>query len=167
MKYALKKFVAWYDRHQNITTVITAALFLTQILHLYWLGVHVLSERLFGVTFFDPSPFWQNLIIVFDYFEIPALVSATILYGRRYQKTGSLGALRNLIFINLQYLHIFWITDEFVEAVVRGGPRVTILPPWLALIAIVIDYLEVPVIIETLRDAVRIVRKRLVQQRRT
>lgn len=56
-----------------------------------------------------------------------------------------------LFFINSQWLHIYWITDEFVlEHITRHvGP--SILPVWLAWVAILIDYLELPVIVDTLR----------------
>jgi len=56
-----------------------------------------------------------------------------------------------LIFLNSQFLHIFWITDEFVEARLTGAPEITVLPIWLAIVAIAIDYLELPVIFETIK----------------
>lgn len=157
-------FVQWYDKHERTATIITAILFSTQLLHLYWLATNVIAERLFGTVFFDPNEFWQNLIIIFDYFEIPALMSATILYGRRLHKKREWKSVRNLIFVNIQYLHIFWITDEFVESVVTNAPQATILPAWLAITAIIIDYLELPVIIETIRDTWKIVSKKSKQR---
>lgn len=131
---------------------------------MFWLATHVLAERFFGEPWFEPNDFWQTLIIVFDYFEIPALLSATLLYGRRWYKNRSdKTALRNLIFVNLQYLHIFWITDEFAEAVLTGGPQATILPAWLAIVAILIDFLEIPVMYESFKEATKIIKKRLKQ----
>jgi len=50
-------------------------------------------------------------------------------------------------------LHLFWITDEFViEQFARMGERATLLPLWLAWLAIAIDYLELPVIYDTIRN---------------
>jgi hypothetical protein len=46
-------------------------------------------------------------------------------------------------------LHILWITDEFVVA--EFGGESTGIPGWLAWIAILIDYLELPVIFDTFR----------------
>jgi hypothetical protein len=47
----------------------------------------------------------------------------------------------------LQIYHIFWLTDEIVyEAIFQTIPIV--IPPFLAWIAIFIDYLELPVILD-------------------
>ncbi|MCH7641242.1 hypothetical protein IID22_03535 [Patescibacteria group bacterium] len=56
-----------------------------------------------------------------------------------------------LVLINSQWLHIFWITDAFVLDSLTGGETRTILPFWLAWVAIFIDYLELPVIFDTLK----------------
>lgn len=159
-KKAVQTFFTWYDKHQNLNTVITAVLFCTQLLHLFWLATHVLALRLFDESYFTPNEAVQNLIVIFDYFEIPALISATLLYGRRLHKQYTFKSLRNLLFVNVQYLHIFWITDEFAEAIFTGQTPHTILPAWLALVAIVIDYLELPVIYETLKDTASIIKNR-------
>ena len=54
-----------------------------------------------------------------------------------------------LAFLNSQWLHIFWITDEFVVS--TNEDMATALPAWLAYVAILIDYLELPVIYDTFR----------------
>ncbi len=54
-----------------------------------------------------------------------------------------------LVFLNSQWLHIFWITDEFV--IVAGDGESTSLPAWLASVALLIDYLELPVIYDTVK----------------
>ncbi|MBI3255992.1 MAG: hypothetical protein HYZ63_03405, partial [Candidatus Andersenbacteria bacterium] len=65
-----------------------------------------------------------------------------------------------LVFLNTQWLHLFWISDEFVIHTFLGEPHGgTILPTWLAWVAIMIDYLEVPVIIDTLRKVGRALKK--------
>jgi hypothetical protein len=47
----------------------------------------------------------------------------------------------------LQIYHIFWLTDEIVyDAIFQTIPIV--IPPFLAWIAIFIDYLELPVILD-------------------
>ena len=56
------------------------------------------------------------------------------------------------MFLNSQWLHIFWITDEFV--VESNESQATVLPAWLAYAAILIDYLELPVIADTVRKTV-------------
>jgi hypothetical protein len=55
-----------------------------------------------------------------------------------------------LFLINTQWLHIFWITDEFVVdllAIHETNIKAHVLV-WLA---IFIDYLEIPVIIDTIK----------------
>lgn len=145
----LKRFWAWYERHYTLTVGLTAGLFLLQIVHLYWLGMHVVALRLLGESYFTLTPWWQFLIIIVDYTEIPALISTSILYIYELQKRFSWKAILFLIMLNSQWLHLFWITDEFVLDQFSGRPD-TILPVWLAWVAIMIDYLEVPVIIDTI-----------------
>jgi hypothetical protein len=55
-----------------------------------------------------------------------------------------------LFMLNTQWLHIFWITDEVVVQYFAGP----VAPQWnalLAWVAILIDFLELPVIYDTLR----------------
>ncbi len=52
-----------------------------------------------------------------------------------------------ILLINSQWLHIFWITDEIL---LEQG----ILSPFLAWLAILIDYLELPVIFDTMKRTV-------------
>ena len=58
-----------------------------------------------------------------------------------------------MILINSQWLHLFWITDEIIYAQFTGEAAFMI-PAWLAWIAISIDYLELPVIYDTIKKAV-------------
>jgi len=62
-----------------------------------------------------------------------------------------------LLFLNSQWLHIFWITDEYVAGELSAGSA---LPPFLAWVAILIDYLELPVIFDTLKRLATAVRQR-------
>lgn len=151
----LQRFFAWYERHYRINVTVTMGLFLLQIVHLYWLAAHVIALRLWGVSYFTPDAFWQFVIIMVDYTEIPALLSTTVLYLYELRKgTSFWKSILFIILLNTQWLHLFWITDEFVVDQFSGANG-TILPFWLAWIAILIDYLEVPVIIDTIIKAIR------------
>jgi len=148
------RFLAWYERHYRVAVTLTTILFFLQIVHLYWLGAHVISERLAGVSFFTPNSFWQTVIILVDYTEIPALISTTILYAYELSKGFSWKSVLFIVLLNTQWMHLLWITDEFVVEKFSGAGG-TILPAWLAWIAIMIDYLEVPVIIDTIAKTLR------------
>lgn len=154
-----EKFWKWYNKHLLLNTGIAAGLFILQLVHLYWLTTHVVFHRVFEVSLWNPSPFLEWLLIFIDYTEIPALITTSLVYINELRKKYNFKNILYLIFLNSQFLHIFWITDEFVEARLTGAPELTILPIWLAFIAIAIDYLELPVIFETLKkvfDGIRI-----------
>lgn len=163
MKKLFASFFAWYEKYTEQNTIIVAALFLTQILHLTWLALFVIADKLTGQPLWEPSGFFETLIIIFDYFEIPAIVATSLFYINKLRSNrASAKSLRNLIFINSQWLHIFWISDEFViDKLTSAAQYSTILPLWLAWAAIFIDYLELPVIYDTLKEAIIIFRKRL------
>lgn len=141
-------FWGWYERHYTLILWATTLLFVLQVVHLYWLGTHVIAGRLLGYSLFNPPSFWQYVIIAVDYTEVPALISTSMLYIYELQKRFSWKAVVFLILLNSQWLHLFWITDEFVVNQFAGRAA-TLLPVWLAWVAIMIDYLEVPVMIDT------------------
>jgi hypothetical protein len=145
---AKKGFWGWYERHYSLILWLTTLLFFLQVIHLYWLGTHVVLHRMFGWNIWNPSALFQYLIILVDYTEVPALISTSVLYLYELQKKFSWKAVAFLVMLNSQWLHLFWITDEFVVNQFAGRPD-TILPVWLAWVAIFIDYLELPVIIDT------------------
>lgn len=165
-------FWAWYERHYAANLAISTALFALQLVHLYWLATHVIALRLIGENFFMVTPFMQTVIVLVDYTEIPALVSTTLLYAYHLRRRFSWKPIFFLVFLNSQWLHLFWITDEFVLDQFQGRPTETVLPLWLAWVAILIDYLEVPIIIDTfvklgvllakgnVRGALEVVRKK-------
>lgn len=133
--------------------LLTTTLFTSQLVHLYWMTTHVAFLRLFGESFFNPSHGLELALIFVDYLEIPALIGATLLYVRDIIKNGlTFKSLLFLFLINSQYLHIFWITDELII----GG----VLPIWLSWIAISIDYLELPVIIDTNIKTFRLIKQK-------
>lgn len=143
----MKRFWAWYERHYTLNVGLTAVLFLWQIFHLYWLGADVIAPRLTGVSYFHPNTFFRYLLIVVDYTEIPAIISTSLLYLFELQHRFSWRALGLLVLLNSQWLHLFWLTDEFVVRALQGTSG-TVLPVWLAWAAIFIDYLELPVIFD-------------------
>jgi hypothetical protein len=154
----LDRFFAWYERHYVVNITFTAALFLLQLVHLYWLSADVVASRLVGQSYFELTPLWQFLIILVDYTEIPSLLSTTVLYLYQMRKGNVARNLLFLVFVNSQWLHLFWITDEFVINQFQGD-HYTVLPLWLAWVAIFIDYLELPVIIDTIVKSVRAIRQ--------
>ncbi|HEX2053216.1 MAG TPA: hypothetical protein VHJ78_05735 [Actinomycetota bacterium] len=116
---------------------LSAVLFFTQIVHLVWMTTYVIPLQL------GSSPIWsppEAPLALADYLELPAIIATSALYIRTRNWT-------MLLLVNVQLFHIFWITDEFVLE--RGT-----LNPIAAWIAILIDYLELPVIIDTIRRAV-------------
>jgi hypothetical protein len=117
---------------------LSAVLFFTQIVHLIWMTTYVIPIQL------GSSPIWsppEAPLALADYLELPAIIATSVLYIRTKN-------WKMLFLVNVQLFHIFWITDEFVLD--RGT-----LVPVLAWIAILIDYLELPVIFDTIRRAVR------------
>ena len=152
--FPFNKFWDWYEKHLALNTSVAAFLFFLQIIHLIWLSLHVVSFELFGQILWEPGAFWQNIIILVDYTEIPALFTTSLVYINILRKNGyRLKETLYLSFLNIQFLHIFWITDEFVIEAFTGAGGGTVLPVWLAWVAIMIDYLELPVIFETIKKA--------------
>jgi hypothetical protein len=118
---------------------LSAVLFLTQLIHLTWMTTYVVPVHL------GDHPIWSPPaapLALADYLEIPAIVTTSILYLRTRQ-------WRMLLLVDVQLLHIWWITDEIILS--HAG-----LNPFLAWGAILIDYLELPVIVDTIRRALRI-----------
>lgn len=156
LRAALGRFWRWYQRHYLAVLVITTGIFLLQIFHLYWLFTDVVLARLTGRSYFGQGPIAQAVgtsSLLADYLEIPTLVSASLLYVNELRRRFSWAALGYLVMLNTQWAHILWITDEVVvETFAPGGAGELIV--WnaaLAWTAILIDFLEVPVIVDTLR----------------
>jgi len=148
----LERFWGWYQRHYAVNLALTSGLFTLQLVHLYWLTTHVVAMKLLGQSYFTPTPFWQYVIILVDYSEIPALISTTVLYLYELRKGFRWKYVVFIAMLNSQWLHLFWITDEFILSQLMGIPthQTVILPYWLAWVALVIDYLELPVIADTI-----------------
>jgi hypothetical protein len=154
-----RAFWAWYERHYRLNVTVAAVLFALQLVHLYWLAADVIALRLVDESYWSPSAAVQYVILVIDYTEIPALVSVSLVYVNELRKGNWQRPLLFLLLLNSQWLHIFWITDEFVVNEIAGQPDTTSLPAWLAWVAILIDYLELPVIYDTFRRMIRALRE--------
>ncbi len=147
----IKKFWEWYERNYKVNLGLAAGLFLLQVFHLVWLFSEVIWMKLTGTSLFSLHGAPKVLILLVDYTEIPALIGASLVYVNELRKKFSIKSLLFLIFLNSQWLHLFWITDEFVVSSFLGQSAVIGLPVWLAWAAILIDYLEVPVIYDTIK----------------
>src|SRR5690606_32918104 len=82
-------FWKWYEKHKTLNLGIAAFLFTLQIVHLIWLFGDVVYFKLTGTKLFNLhnqeseavnlfSP--ENLILVVDYLEIPAIISTSLVY---------------------------------------------------------------------------------------
>lgn len=140
-------FFDWYNKNYRLNLKLTTFLFLLQLIHLVWLTCNVVLFKLIGTHIFPPQADW--LIAIVDYTEIPALISVSLIYiNDIFLEKASSKTWFYLILLNTQWLHLFWITDEIVLEVFTKTSLVHI-PYWLAWIAISIDYLELPVMYDT------------------
>lgn len=156
MKRAWQDFWAWYERNYTVNVTVAAVLFTLQIVHLIWLFGEVVWTKATGAPLFELTGLWQWMIVLVDYTEIPALISVSLVYINELRSGFAWRPVIFLILLNSQWLHLFWITDEFVIGSFAGD--VIQLPVWLAWAAILIDFAEVPVIIDTLHKMARALR---------
>jgi hypothetical protein len=152
----INRFWNWYERHYTLNVTIAAALFVLQIVHLVWLAGEVIAGRLAEPIFVLDGGLRWPLVLV-DYTEVPALLSVSLVYLNELRKTFNARDVAFLLLLNTQWLHIFWITDEFVVSSFQDGGET--LPTWLVWVAILIDYLEVPVIADTVRRMIAALRE--------
>ncbi len=149
----IDRFWRWYERNYTLNLAMAAALFGLQAFHLYWLGSHVLGQIVLERGFFVFPVQFEWVYALVDYTEIPALLSVSLIYINELRKGGKrVKSWLYLIFLNLQWVHLFWITDEVVLQAFTGASVIDF-PKGLALLAILVDYLEVPVMIETMGKA--------------
>lgn len=153
----MTRFWEWYNRHYALNITIAAGLFALQIIHLVWLTFDPLWTRLLGDALVELDKPWSWPLLLVDYTEIPALVTVTLVYVNELRKGFAWRPILYIAFLNSQWLHIFWITDEFVVSTRNGDESA--LPAWLAYVAISIDYLELPVMLDTLRRVVAALRE--------
>ena len=155
----LKKFINFYLRYQNLNLKISFLLISLQLLHLYWLTTDVVLYRITGTDYFVEASDFVLLFIIIDYIEIPALVSGIMYYffNLIYNRKEKENRIKNTIFLILlaiQSIHIFWITDDIVYSTFVGSDLIEI-PEYLVWIAILIDYLELPVIYDLLKRIIK------------
>ena len=153
------RFINFYLRYQNINLKISFILISLQLLHLYWLTTDVVIYRLTGIDYFTELSDFILLFVIIDYIEIPALVSGVIYYSftiifDQKEKEKRIKNTILLILLSIQSIHIFWITDEVVYSTFVGSDLIYI-PEYFAWIAILIDYLELPVIYDLLKRIIR------------
>ena len=151
MKKYINQFWGWYEERLHINIGVAAFLFSWQLAHLFWLTTDIVFERLLSVTVLNLSGIWEYLIIAADYTEIPVIIAVSLIYLNELRQGRDTGrSLLFLILLNSQWLHLFWITDEFIINKLRETGNI-ILPFWLVWFAISVDYLELPVIYDTLK----------------
>jgi hypothetical protein len=147
----VRRFWDWYERHYALNVAVAFALFLLQLVHLAWLSADVVAERLTGTRYLPLPGLLRLLIVAVDYTEIPAILSVSLIYLNQLRDGLRWRPLVLLTLLNSQWLHLFWITDEFVVTALTGSGG-SALPNWLAWVAIAIDYLELPVMWDTAKE---------------
>ena len=155
-------FWGWYERNYTLNISVALGLFLLQLVHLYWLSAEVVARRLTGTGYWELDGPLGFLILLVDYTEIPALLGTSLVYLNALRQGFRWQPLLLLLFLNSQWIHLFWITDEFVVDAFTGSGSLIGLPGWLAWAAIGIDYLELPVIADMVRRFVGALRERRV-----
>ncbi|MDP4000775.1 MAG: hypothetical protein Q8P83_00845 [bacterium] len=148
------KFWNWYQNNYLLILSITTLLFFVQIFHLYWLFTDIIVFRLTGKSAFVFPSFWGALSTFLDYTEIPAIVSTSILYIHFLREKFTTKNFLFLLFINIQWLHILWITDEIVVETFTGHNSFLVWSATVAWLAILIDYLELPIIYDTVKKTI-------------
>ncbi len=153
MSSTVQKLVGFWHRYENLSLKIAFVLISLQLIHLYWLTADVVIQRITGesvIAVQHGSPLFIFFIII-DYVEIPALIAGLTYYALsiyKHEKKATKNALL-LSMLAIQVFHIFWITDEVVYDSFFGAPSDSLeIPYYAAWVAILIDYLELPVIFD-------------------
>jgi len=153
MSSTVQKLVGFWRRYENLNLKIAFVLISLQLIHLYWLTADVVIQRITGESVLgipQGSPLFIFLIII-DYVEIPALVAGLTYYTLSIYKHEK-NSIKNSLLLSMlaiQVFHIFWITDEVVYDSFFGSPAGSVEIPYYAVwVAILIDYLELPVIFD-------------------
>lgn len=155
-----RRFWDWYERHYVLNVAVALGLFVLQLVHLTWLSADVVAARLTGTSYWPLGGLFALAVVAVDYSEVPALLSVSLVYVHELRRGLRWRPLLLLALLNSQWLHLFWITDEFVLQALSPVPRSATLPVWLAWVAIAIDYLELPVMWDTARRLTGALRSR-------
>lgn len=150
MSAVADKLVLFWHKYENLNLRIAFILISLQLVHLYWLTADVVIKR---ITQDQSAGLSQTgllflFFIVIDYVEIPGLVAGLTFYALAFYRD-SRKRSKNALFFSLlavQIFHIFWITDEVVYETFFGPSSAIQLPYIAAWAAILVDYLELPVI---------------------
>lgn len=153
MSSTVQKLVGFWHRYENLNLKIAFVLISLQLIHLYWLTADVVIQRITGESVLgvpQGSPLFIFFIII-DYVEIPALAAGLTYYALSIYKHEK-NSIKNSLLLSMlviQVFHIFWITDEVVYDSFFGSPSGSVEIPYYAVwVAILIDYLELPVIFD-------------------
>jgi hypothetical protein len=153
MSSTVQKLVGFWHRYENLNLKIAFVLISLQLIHLYWLTADVVIQRITGESVLgvqQGSPLFIFFIII-DYVEIPALIAGLTYYSLSIYKHEK-RATKNVLLLSMlaiQVFHIFWITDDVVYDSFFGSPLDSVeIPYYAAWVAILIDYLELPVIFD-------------------
>src|ERR671932_169560 len=150
MSSVVQKLAGFWQKYENLNLKIAFILISLQLVHLYWLTADVVIQRITQKSILSVphgSPLFIFFIII-DYIEIPALVAGLTYYALsiyRHEK-GSIKNALLLAMLAIQVFHIFWITDDVVYNTFFGSSSAVEIPYYAAWVAILIDYLELPVI---------------------
>jgi hypothetical protein len=165
MSSTVQKLVGFWHRYENLNLKIAFVLISLQLIHLYWLTADVVIQRITGKSILAVqrgSPLFIFFIII-DYVEIPGLVAGLTYYALsiyNHEKGSTKNALL-LSMLAIQVFHIFWITDEVVyDNFFETSSGAVEIPYYAAWVAILVDYLELPVIADLFyRTIIKSVRK--------
>lgn len=145
----LKRILKFCERYEEASTKVAFFLIALQIIHLVWLTTDIVFVKLFPnqIPLFPVA--LEPVQAVIDYLEIPGLFAAITVYimGMARRKTVSLKNSLLTALLLIQFVHLFWITDEVVYEVLLESDLVEIPAP-VAWVAILIDYLELPVMFD-------------------
>jgi hypothetical protein len=150
MSAVVQKIVGFWHRYENLNLKVAFFLISLQLIHLYWLTTDVVVKRITGDSAFvfpKSGPIFF-LFVVIDYIEIPGLIAGLTYYSLSIYKHQK-GSAKNALFLTMlvvQVFHIFWLTDDVVyDTFFSGSSTAVEIPYYAAWIAILIDYLELPV----------------------
>jgi hypothetical protein len=147
-----KRFWKWYQDNYAINLTVSTLLFSLQLIHLFWLLTHVIFIKLGIGDFFSYFSFLNWPLVLIDYTEIPAIITTSLVYINEIRRKKTLKPWLYLVLLNIQWLHILWITDEFLlENIYFTG-----ILWWMA---VLIDYLELPVILDTVKRVLVLIKK--------
>ena len=149
MSGAVQKLAGFWRRYENLNLKLAFILISLQLVHLYWLTAYVVVKRITGDSTVGLTLGVPLLVffIVIDYIEIPGLMAGLTYYALSiYKREMKVKNALLLAMLAVQVFHIFWISDEVVYDTFFGTSNAFEIPYYAAWIAILIDYLELPVI---------------------